>query len=437
MNRRGRITYALPYFGIAIVSYVTTTWLTYFYAPPEGAGHAQLLPAAWAGAALAVGRVVDAVTDPLVAAWSDRTRSASGRRLPFMRYGAVPFALTFILMWTPPAGAAPAVRFLYLATMTSLFYAAYTIYVAPYLALLPEIAETREERVALTAWQGGFNVAGVSVGGGSAALLIGALGFGGMAATLAAAALLALLWPAFVLRENRRTGAAPAPGLFTSVRLTFANPVFRGYAAGQFFFWIALSTALLGAPYSVTVLMGGGERDAALALAVTMSSALVSFPVVARVAARWGLRRAFRLAMGWMAVVLALWGTMAVPMGPFTPYLRGMLLFALCGPAVAALLTLPNALVAEITDTDFARTGMRREAIYFGVQGLVVKSAVAFSALLSTQLLQHLGYSPGRPGGVLWLGPAAALCVAVGLLIYRGSREGVRTPAPRSAGVGT
>ena len=37
------------------------------------------------GLVLAVGRIFDAVTDPLIASWSDRSNYKGGRRIPFMK----------------------------------------------------------------------------------------------------------------------------------------------------------------------------------------------------------------------------------------------------------------------------------------------------------------------------------------------------------------
>ena len=54
------------------------------------------------GLITAVGRIFDAVTDPFVAGKSDTCRHRLGRRIPFMRYAAVPFGLTAVLLFFPP-----------------------------------------------------------------------------------------------------------------------------------------------------------------------------------------------------------------------------------------------------------------------------------------------------------------------------------------------
>ena len=56
------------------------------------------LPAWMAGLALNLVLVADAITDPLVGYYSDRTRSRWGRRHPFMYAAALPVAITYYFL---------------------------------------------------------------------------------------------------------------------------------------------------------------------------------------------------------------------------------------------------------------------------------------------------------------------------------------------------
>ena len=51
-----------------------------------------------AGLSLGIGRVWDALNDPLIGTLSDRTRSRWGRRRPYLLFGTIPFAASFVLM---------------------------------------------------------------------------------------------------------------------------------------------------------------------------------------------------------------------------------------------------------------------------------------------------------------------------------------------------
>lgn len=418
--RRNRLhlLYGSGYLGIALTTYVVGTWTAFRYAPPPDSGLTPLLPAAWAGFAFAIGRLVDAVSDPIVGAWSDRFRGRLGRRIPFMRLSALPLALTFVLLWVPPASLGPGLAFAYLAVMSSLFFLAFTLYVAPYLALLPELAGTPSERARFSAWQGVFNVVGIALGN-VAFLLVQPDGFFMMAAALGLISLASFAVPSLTVTERMTSQLPQATGVWESIRLTLANQAFRAYVGGQFFFWIALYIIMAGAPYLVTVVMGGSQADTGLALGLTLIVALACYPFLVRHAGRHGFRASLTFSMAWYVVVLLLWGLVGRLPISVSPFHQGLVIFALGGLPLAGLLILPNALVAEIVDLDEAKTGTRREATFFGVQGLIVKAAIGLSAVVTTQVIDLWGYSTEAPWGVLGLGPVAASCVVLGLLLFR------------------
>ena len=75
-------------------------------------------------------------------------------------------------------------------------------------------------------------------------------------------------------------------------------------------------------------------------------------------------------------------------------------------------------MIADLVDYDEKVTGSRREAMYFGMQGLMLKFAIALSALFFGFLLRTFGYSSAEPLGILLLGPVAGVFVLVGLSIF-------------------
>ncbi len=77
-----------------------------------------------------------------------------------------------------------------------------------------------------------------------------------------------------------------------------------------------------------------------------------------------------------------------------------------------------NAFIAEISDLDESITGYRREAIYFGVQGLIWKSAADVAALFSGFVMSKYGYNPGHDLGVrlVYIISSVLLVVAVAIL---------------------
>jgi GPH family glycoside/pentoside/hexuronide:cation symporter len=88
---------------------------------------------------------------------------------------------------------------------------------------------------------------------------------------------------------------------------------------------------------------------------------------------------------------------------------------------MAAVFTFPNAIMADIIDYDAIRTGMRREALYYGAQNLLEKLAGALYPLILSGLL-YLGGTSEDPLGIRLIGPVAGLSIFLGYLAFRGYR---------------
>ncbi|MEM1433408.1 MAG: MFS transporter [Pseudomonadota bacterium] len=122
-----------------------------------------------ASTALFIALVFDAVTDPLAGFLSDNLRSRFGRRHPFMVAAALPLAISFYLLFTPPELPQLAL-FVWLTVFTVLTRGAMTLYHVPHLSLGAELSEDFHERTTVVAYRYFSSYFGV--------LLSLALGFG-------------------------------------------------------------------------------------------------------------------------------------------------------------------------------------------------------------------------------------------------------------------
>ena len=100
----------------------------------------------WAGLIFTASKVWDAVTDPMMGAISDRTRSRFGRRRPYFLIGIPLIIISFAVMWYPlSSGSEPAkVLFFGLAYMLSNTVA--TFVQIPFLSMAAEISTDYNER---------------------------------------------------------------------------------------------------------------------------------------------------------------------------------------------------------------------------------------------------------------------------------------------------
>lgn len=100
----------LPQFAVGLFTTMLNNYLIYFYQPSKTSGIPDLIPQGRLvlgvltiiGMIKAVGHIIDAVTDPLIAAGSDKSRHKDGRRIPLMKKAAIPFGLCALLIFFVP-----------------------------------------------------------------------------------------------------------------------------------------------------------------------------------------------------------------------------------------------------------------------------------------------------------------------------------------------
>ncbi|MFH1437782.1 MAG: MFS transporter [Pseudomonadota bacterium] len=418
------ITYSSGNLSAYLINQVIVMWAIYFYAPGQGGEHevargvVRYAPIALLGYAMLFGRVVDAVADPLVGYWSDSMRTRFGRRIPFVLAGTPFLALFAIVLWRPPVAAESSANALYFAAVLGLFFFFYTVVVAPYLSMLPELVTSNERRVGLSTSQAFFGLLGLTVATLASGPLIDRYGFFTMGSIMAAITVVFSYLSVSLVREKRVLDAQAAPFNFVeSVAASFKNTPFVRWIATIGLFWVGFNVVQMGGPYYITVLLKGTKTDASVMQAVTLLVVVPMLPVVYLAAGRFGKRRLILAAMVGLSAI--------TPLFALTPYVEFMpkkifayLLFGLLGLPVSVLMALASAVIADVVDHDEKLTGRRREAMYFGMQGLVTKSAIGVSSVVGTQLFFRFGYSADNYTGILLTGPFSAVFTFLGFLVF-------------------
>lgn len=115
---------------------------------------------AWAGFAITLGLVLDAITDPLIGYLSDNTHSRWGRRHPWLIGSILPFASAFYFLWHPPGFIEGDVGlFVWLVICNITMRTAMTMFLIPAYALIAEITYEYDERTRLlTAFHVGYSI---------------------------------------------------------------------------------------------------------------------------------------------------------------------------------------------------------------------------------------------------------------------------------------
>lgn len=119
--------------------------LYFFFFLTENVGLSPLI----AGSIFALGKLIDAVSDPFMGYFSDITRSRFGRRRLYFLIGILPIGVSFLLLWLPVHTNSTALLFIYYCSVYILFSLVYTLVMVPYSALNAELSRSESGRMQL------------------------------------------------------------------------------------------------------------------------------------------------------------------------------------------------------------------------------------------------------------------------------------------------
>ena len=462
--RLNRMVYASGSIAGNVLSRSTALWLVFFFAPPADADLPTLVPRLVVAIMIPLITVIDSVDDPLIGFWSDRTQTRWGRRIPFVLFSTPFYAVTFALMWLLPGEGmghfANALYFFFFVWLHRLFS---TLSGGPFESLLPEIARTSQARTSIVAWQVAFGALGAFIGLVVSGFIKEAFSFQVMGITMAVIAFTSRYIALFgAWRYARRDVPPVRANPARAFRDTFRNDQFLYFLPTFVLFNMAVTMLTAAFPfYAAVVLLGGFPEKIAslesgsvaqlhlfgaeiglglgylvgLLTGVAILVVLLSLPLVYRLAVTRG--------KAWVYGTAMLLGALGFPflffMGfvPGVPLMAQTLVFvALIGLPMAAVFTYPNAIMADIIDYDEVRTGMRREAIYYGSQATIEKWANSLYAPILWAVLL-LGETHDNPLGIRMVGPVAGAAALLGFLLFRGYRlpDQVTAESVRQAGL--
>jgi len=384
----GIALYCIPTLGVAAPSMFVQFYFLNF------ATDVLLLAPLSVGLLFASGRVWDAVSDPMVGYWSDRTRSRFGRRRSWMLASALPLGAVSIIIWSPPESLSGNALIAWIVVSIFAFYTVYTVYTVPQLALGAELSPVPRERgrafgarqIAVTL---GMLLAFVF----AAPLLVDAetarasarlLAWGGALVTIVAIVSCTLALP-----EERRDyagrGAASPVG---AIRDVLRNPHARLLL---FVYFIeSMGTGAIGMliPFLLDDVMELPELTGPI-LGLTFVLAILSIPVWVRLATRYEKRHLWLGAMLASCVGFGLMLFMAK--GTWPLMLVSATIVGLCQSCGSVL---GYSIKAEIVDFDEYQTGERKEGAYFSAWNFVFKTAFGITLMLTGYVLEFAGYVP-------------------------------------------
>ena len=263
------VVYNLMGFTLNVYETILAAWIMYFYVPPENVGNMRYIPIALMGAILAGGRILDAVTDPLVGYWSDHSKSRWGRRKPFIFISSPILFVSFCLIWRPPVANTSALNAAYLMAILFVYYWAYTGALIPWFAVLPEMRRDNTSRVRIATIGVAIGVVGALVGGGLSGPLLESLGAFKMAIILGLVALVASELTLFGFKERIPEGGvekgAGFRGFFGVLKQVFADRQVLSFSVAIMLVQMTYQLMLMNVPYFTTLILAPGRGRRILA----------------------------------------------------------------------------------------------------------------------------------------------------------------------------
>ncbi|MBN1243068.1 MAG: MFS transporter [Spirochaetales bacterium] len=384
------------------------------------------VPAALAGAVFWIGKLWDAVTDPLTGWLSDRTRTRLGRRRPWMLAGAIPMFLAMWFFFSKPAIESPWALAAWAALALMLLNTAYTLVNIPYSSLTPDLTDDYNERMSLNAYRFGFAVIGTMVGAAAVQPIVSlfpsqSAGFSAAGAALGVVMAMTALVTVASVREGPHSRApVPKEGFFETFVVVFRDKAFL-----VLLFTYALNlTALAFVQTTLAYYFKWLYRDegaTTLAMVILLVVAMVFIPVSVLVSKHIGKKRTYQICFVILAVSTLLIWAFGHTLG--MDFFLGVMVFA--GVGIGFGYAAPWAMLPDVVELDALRTGKRKEGAFYGVWTFMSKVGTAASAVVTGFVLQTAGYSSALESQGesaltairLLIGPVPALVFLVALFL--------------------
>ena len=402
MTKKEMRIFAVGQMGWSILGGIINAFLVTFYLPTAGdieQGAIQVIKPGYIvmgltilGIIAAICRIFDAVTDPMVASWSDRSKNPKGRRIPFMKWSAVPFAIITVLVFCAPVKTISSINVAWVLGFLILFYFFMTCYCTPYNALISEFGKTQEDRmyistaISFTYFFGmilsylPFVLAGplrniVSYSWSYRICFI----------LLTVIALVCLLLPTFLLDETAIVDSKPSDtDMFRSLGATFKNREFRLFVGSDFSYWIGLTLFQTGLPYFVKVSMHLDESLTMILLGAMSLLSVFFYPVVYKLVSKFGKKKL--TIAGFLGLALAYLVTALIGIIPLPGIVFGIAIVIIAAFPMALLGIIPQAIVADIAEEDSIVTGEDRQGMFFAARTFAMKFGASAAMLIFTSL---------------------------------------------------
>ena len=346
------------------------------------------LPVAIASGVMFAYSIWDAVNNPIMGYVSDRTKSKWGRRIPYIRFGAIPFALSLLFIWLAPYDGVEQTRALalYMIFVPFLWEGLGTMTTTAYYSLLPEMFVTYEDRTKVAVSMNIIQVIGLFIGMAGTPLLTDMIGWWQTAAIFAVITIVAYYVGLPGMFERKSSVNAESVPFMEALKATFINRSFISVVISQTFRFVGTGTLTAGVLFYVKYSLDTSESYGSVILGVAFIVSAITLELWRRlIANRLEARSTLMLANGVMALSV-------IPLGFAPNPITAAIAAAGLGLGLSGLILMGDVIVADVIDEDEVKTGQRREGMYFGMSKFIMKLSGSIVALWFGWIAPAYGY---------------------------------------------
>ena len=379
------------------------------------------LPAGLVGSVIAVALIFDAMIDPLIGVLSDRTHTRWGRRHPWLYASALPIALTWMLLWFPPAGSTATILGWLLMTAV-LARAAIATNEVPSLAMVPELTLDYHERTAvlryryLFGWLAGLAILMLAYGvflappigamsGPNAAhgfQVYGVFGAGVMAATVLISALGTHRRSA--KPPLRRIAPQPVGTIVREMRATLSNRAFIILMVAGIFGYTTQGVNFALSQYNLNYVWQFNSSQLQIYALMLFTGMIVIFFAVTPIARAMGkVRAAATLTMVSALFVCSTYTLRLLGLFPElgSPSLLPLFLLLNTTGTAAGIgsLIIGASMMSDVVEDSEAKTGRREEGLFFAGALFMQKTATGIGIFVVGLLLAAAAFPEKAKAG--------------------------------------
>ncbi|MEJ5283905.1 MAG: MFS transporter [Brevinematia bacterium] len=386
-----------------------------------------LMPAL-AGTAIMVGRIWDAISDPLVGYLSDHTETKWGRRRPYIFVGAIFLFIFMLVMFKNPYITDQKTLFWWTTIVLCLLFTAYTLTSVPYSSLTPELTTDYDERTTLNSFRMTFAIVGTFIAGGLAYPIIESFsvktysegilkidrsqGFFVMAIIFGLIMSISALITVFSVKEKQSQKKLKTNFIKNFIGV-IKNPPYLIVLFTYMFNMIAI-TLLSGSLVYYFKYVFKNEGLTTLSFIFLLVPTILSIPLWDKISKIIGKKWAYFAGMSIIVFSLLI----NFIFGRFFGPKFFLFILVITGIGFSTGYVLPWAIIPDTIDYDHLKTGTKNEGIYYGAWTFFSKTGQSFANFLIGLILQFVGFIPNVEQNNVVLEAIRVILGPLGILFY-------------------